>query len=218
MLNSRRVARELALLTVSQLKERAEVKPVGLGELIGRASAMLASEAHERLNDAAADLVGAEKALMILGDEALSEGKLEKRQIEAAIEGIRTAQEAVELVGSALELPTLVAMAGDEAVKKFALELVERYLAHAEAIDGHLAQAAKRWSLERMASMDRDVMRLAIGELLHAPEVPVEVAINEAVELAKKYGGQDSGRFVNGILGAIAPEAEGLRRGPSRVV
>lgn len=217
-MNSRRVARELALLTVAQLRERHEAKPAGLGELLGRASAMLAAEAHERLNDAAADLVGAENSLGILGDEVLSEGKLAKRQIELAIQGIRTAQEAVELLGSALELPTLVAMAGDEPVKKFALELVERYLANAEGIDEALAQAAKRWSVERMASMDRDVMRLAIGELLHAPEVPVEVAINEAIELAKKYGSEESGRFVNGVLGAIAPEAERLRRGSSRVV
>ncbi|MNF13167.1 hypothetical protein D3C80_2149120 [compost metagenome] len=62
-----------------------------------------------------------------------------------------------------------------------------------------------------MASLDRDVLRLAVAELKYDPSVPVEVAINEAVELAKKYGTDESGRFVNGVLSAIAPEAAELR-------
>jgi N utilization substance protein B len=70
-----------------------------------------------------------------------------------------------------------------------------------------------------MASLDRDVLRLAVGELLWASDTPVEVVINEAVELAKKYGTQDSGRFVNGVLARFAPEAARLRSGkPEHVV
>lgn len=90
----------------------------------------------------------------------------------------------------------------DEA--QFLRELVEGTLAHLAEIDGHLSRLAVDWRLDRMARIDRNVLRLGAFELLHRPDTPASVAINEAVELAKIYGGPDSGRFVNGILGALA--------------
>lgn len=69
-------------------------------------------------------------------------------------------------------------------------------------IDARLAQVSRGWSVERMANTDRSVLRMAAYELLHM-ETPARVVINEAVELAKKYGTEDSGRFVNGVLGGL---------------
>lgn len=82
---------------------------------------------------------------------------------------------------------------------------------HRERIDDLLAQHARGWTLERMPVIDRSVLRLATFELLGRPEVPVAVVIDEAVELAKRFSTDDSGRFVNGMLSAIA----GVVRGPS---
>ena len=217
MLNTRRVARELALLTMAQLTNRGEKVPPSLGDMLGRAADMLATEARERLQEAAAELSNAEHTLHEKYLE-IAEEPLKRKDLEQALGALDKAQEAVETIGSALELPAMVALAGAEDVREFALEQVQRYMDHKAEIDQKLQEAAQNWSVERMASLDRDVMRLAIGELLWAPQVPVEVAINEAVELAKKYGTQDSGRFVNGVLSRFAEEGARIRGGKPHVV
>lgn len=90
----------------------------------------------------------------------------------------------------------------DEA--SFACQLVNGVLAKQEEVDIILAQFSPDWSLERMANIDRMVLRLAAYELLFCPDVPAAVAINEAVELAKLYSTGQSSRFVNGILSSVA--------------
>lgn len=78
--------------------------------------------------------------------------------------------------------------------------LVHQTTSHRAELDDHLAAASKRWRLERMALVDRNVLRLALAELRHRPEVPVAVAMDEAVELARRFGSEDSATFVNGVL------------------
>jgi N utilization substance protein B len=91
-------------------------------------------------------------------------------------------------------------------VDAFARRLVEGVREHADEIDDVLAAQSEHWSLDRMASLDRVVLRAATYELLHAREVPPAVAIDEAVRAAKELSTEDSGAFVNGILGRIAAE------------
>jgi len=80
---------------------------------------------------------------------------------------------------------------------------------HAEEIDELIAETSQNWSLVRMPLVDRSILRLAIYELRYVAQVPTSVAINEAVELAKNFGGEDeSPRFVNGVLGRIASELD----------
>jgi N utilization substance protein B len=76
-------------------------------------------------------------------------------------------------------------------------------------IDGLIAAAAIGWSLDRLAVVDRNVLRLAVAELLVCPEVPTAVILNEAVELASAYSTDDSGRFVNGVLATVAVQVRG---------
>ncbi len=83
-------------------------------------------------------------------------------------------------------------------------KLTEEYFRHAQEIDGMIEELSEDWVLDRMAAIDRNILRMAITELLHFPDVPVSAVINEAVELAKMYGTPESGRFVNGMLGALA--------------
>ncbi len=91
---------------------------------------------------------------------------------------------------------------GDDDVT-FAKQLVEGTVTNVESIDRDIAQAAPEWPLDQISVIDKSILRLAIYELLHMPEVPAKVAINEAVELAKTFGGDNTSRFVNGVLGTI---------------
>ena len=91
----------------------------------------------------------------------------------------------------------------DEAIA-YARHLVTGVQEHQAEIDGLIDRYADRWTIERMPMVDRNVVRIAVFELLWGDDVPVAVAINEAVELAKAFSTDDSGRFVNGVLGRIA--------------
>lgn len=91
----------------------------------------------------------------------------------------------------------------DEEVKEFSLLLVLGVDANKRSIDETIAKYASNWDIERMATIDRNVLRIASFELLYASDIPPKVAINEAIELAKKYGDKDSGKFVNGVLDKI---------------
>lgn len=82
----------------------------------------------------------------------------------------------------------------------------EKILEHLDEIDGTLNLASSGWKVSRMSKVDVNILRLAVYEMKYDEDVPVKVAINEAVELAKKFGGDDSSSFVNGILGKIAKE------------
>jgi N utilization substance protein B len=91
-------------------------------------------------------------------------------------------------------------------VREYAVQLVEKSIATMPEIDAMLQRHAKNWSLIRMAAIDRNMLRLAVTELSMSPGVPFRVIIDEAVEIAKLYGTDDSGKFVNGIIDAIYRE------------
>jgi len=90
--------------------------------------------------------------------------------------------------------------------QQFAAELVDGTLQHMQVIDEKIARYSREWSVDRMSSVDRNIMRVAAYEILFRREVPPVVAIDEAIELAKRYGGEQSGRFVNAILDRIQGE------------
>jgi N utilization substance protein B len=86
----------------------------------------------------------------------------------------------------------------------FARELVSGVIAEKAAIDENIHRFAPAWPVAQINTVDRNILRLAIFEILFAKKVPVKVAINEAVELAKRFGGDNSPRFVNGVLGSVS--------------
>ncbi len=91
----------------------------------------------------------------------------------------------------------------------FARELVRGVAARRDEIDRRLAEVSRNWRLDRMDRVDRNVLRLGAYELLFEDDVPAKVAINEAVELAKEFGAEHSGAFVNGILDALRRARDG---------
>jgi N utilization substance protein B len=96
----------------------------------------------------------------------------------------------------------------------FAEPLIKGVLQHRDEIDERIKKHCKNWDFHRIAAVDRNVMRLAIYEMLHREDIPPVVSINEAVDIAKKFSTQDSGKFVNGILDKVRSE---LMR-PARIV
>ncbi len=95
-----------------------------------------------------------------------------------------------------------------EGAKPFSRELAEGVQAHRDELDELIARHSKGWTLDRIAPLERSIMRTALYEALHLEDVPVEVALNEAVELSKEYCGADAPGFVNGVLGAAVAEAQ----------
>jgi N utilization substance protein B len=93
---------------------------------------------------------------------------------------------------------------------EFVISLVEGVAEKREYIDDLIQESSRNWSLERMPIVDRNILRMAIYEILFMEDIPLKVTINEAIELAKTYGTDESGRFVNGVLGNIISLENGL--------
>jgi transcription antitermination protein NusB len=103
-----------------------------------------------------------------------------------------------------VELPPPTA--GEAALRLFAEPLIRGVIEHRAALDEQIKKHAINWDLHRIAAVDRSILRLAIYEMLHREDIPPIVSINEAVDIAKKFSTQDSGKFVNGILDKIKGE------------
>ncbi|MEM5817780.1 MAG: transcription antitermination factor NusB [Desulfitobacterium hafniense] len=114
----------------------------------------------------------------------------------------------LEMTGESQDLKSAIHKWADEfAVPEgsipFAEELAEGALTHKEVIDENLEKLSEGWSLARMANVDRNLLRLASYEILFRKDIPGRVTINEAIEIAKRYGSEESGKFINGILDKV---------------
>lgn len=92
----------------------------------------------------------------------------------------------------------------DERARRFAERLIEGVRRDQRDLDTYIAGALEHWSVKRLSRIDHNILRLAVWEMLNLDDVPIRVTIDEAIELAKTYGDQESGRFVNGVLDQIA--------------
>lgn len=139
-------------------------------------------------------------------DEALEQFWLSQRAAAIAEE------KGAATWGEQSELPP--PSADEAAMRLFADPLIRGTLEHRDEIDEMIKKHARNWELHRIAAVDRNILRLAIYEMLHRHDIPPVVSINEAVDIAKKFSTQDSGKFVNGILDNVKGE---LMR-PARIV
>lgn len=99
--------------------------------------------------------------------------------------------------------------------RRFCDELIDGVLQHLEQVDGVIRRLAHNYEFHRISAVDRNILRVAVYEMLYRGEVPPVVSINEAIEIAKKFGTADSGRFVNGILDAVKDELPRPAREPA---
>ena len=99
-------------------------------------------------------------------------------------------------------------------VREFGMAIAQGVLAHQSEIDALIRESASNYDLHRIAAVDRNILRMAIFEMLFCPDVPPVVSINEAIEIAKRFGSDESGRFVNGVLDRIRGEINRPARDP----
>jgi N utilization substance protein B len=140
--------------------------------------------------------------------------------LEEALEHFWTTQQATAIAedkgaanwGQKVELPPPTTE--ELATRLFSDKLIRGVLEHRDELDARIKLHAENWDIHRMAVVDRNILRLAIYEMLHRDDIPPVVSINEAVDIAKKFSTHDSGKFVNGILDKVKGEL--LR--PARIV
>jgi len=109
------------------------------------------------------------------------------------------------------------AFPADDRARRFALELVEGVRREQAILDQYVAEALEHWSIGRLSRIDHNILRLAVYELLRMENIPARVTIDEAIELAKAYGDQESGRFVNGVLDQVATRLNLKGKGEERI-
>jgi N utilization substance protein B len=114
-------------------------------------------------------------------------------------DALELAQSAINRLGIAVDFPEFVQLSAQKEVQDYALDILMTVAQHRAAIDQQLEDALVDWQLHRLAQIDCNILRVAIAELQYL-NVPGKVAINEAIELAKRYSSEDGHRFINGVL------------------
>ena len=106
----------------------------------------------------------------------------------------------------ALEIAEFATLENQSEVKNYTVEIAEQFKLHHDDIDAEIQKYSNGWDISRLVKMDKDILRIAITELLYTKDAPLKVVVDEAVELAKKYSTEDSSSFVNGVLAKVIVE------------
>ncbi|MBC7545199.1 MAG: transcription antitermination protein NusB [Candidatus Sericytochromatia bacterium] len=204
-MNARHVARELALLSLHQLWN---ADPgVALESLVEQSVRFMMSECQDTLRKAA--------EAFNQGQDLLIESSL-RDDVTAASdllsEAFALGERALTMVDQSMDWPLMLTLTHHEDVRKYTLHLMQLVRAHHKTIDALLDQEMVGWTVDRLHSLDRDVLRLSMAELMFDGSVPIEVGLDEAVEIAKRFGSAESGGFVNGVLKKLLPEIQRARR------
>ena len=196
----RRIARELALLSLSQVKNNSPaLEREQLDKLVLAAVRTLAGEARDILETAAGEVKRGHEQL--LGSETrATEIASAKAMVKDALE---LAQTAINRLGGAVEIPEFVQLANQHEVREYAMEIIATVHRRRAEIEAEITSVMVDWQLHRLARIDRDTLKIAVAEMLFL-NTPHRVAINEAVELAKNYSDDDGYRFVNGVLRKVS--------------
>ncbi len=208
----RRIARELALLSISQLPAKSEkIEAKQLQDVLIAAVRTLTTEAQDALESASAELQQG-NARLLTSQTRSADVKSARAMVT---EAINLTQTAINRLSLAMEVPEFIQLTNQQEVRDYALTLIQTLKANREDIDNSLSQAMVDWQLSRIAWIDRDILRLAVTEMLYLG-IPDRVAINEAIELAKRYSGEEGHRFINGVLRRVVDQFQGLQKTSSK--
>jgi transcription antitermination protein NusB len=201
-MQARRIARELALLSLSQLPANpAKLDQKGLQDVLLAAVRTLTTEVRDTIETASAELQRS-NALILDSETRTSTPEQAKTILQ---EAIVLTQTAINRLGASLDLPEFVQLANQSEVRDYALEIVRRYYQDRDKIQQQLDNALVDCQLSRLAAVDRHILQIATVEIVYLG-VPDRVAINEAVELAKRYSEEDGHRFINGVLRKVVQQ------------
>lgn len=196
----RRIARELALLSLSQIASAPDrLEAQQMTNLLLAAVRALSGEIQDTLETAAAELKRGSDRLLSSETRA-TDVRSAKAMVADAIE---LTEKAINRLGTAVEMPEVIQLTNQQEVRSYALEIIRTINRRQDEIDENLTQALQDWQLKRLARIDRDILRIAVAEISFLG-VPDRVAINEAVELAKRYSDEEGHRFINGVLRRVS--------------
>jgi N utilization substance protein B len=192
----RRIARELALLSLSQIKGNPEnLEQQTLNDLILVAVRTLTLEIQETLETAAAEISRGNERILASDTKATN---LKSAQTMVK-EAISLTHNAINRLGTVIDFPEIVQLSSQYEVREYALELIGTVYRRRAEIEQELTGALVDWQLHRLPRIDRDILQIAVAEMLYL-DIPQKVAINEAIELAKRYSDDEGYRFINGVL------------------
>ena len=213
-MNHRSAAREIAILAIPQLpKDKDKLSNIEFNQITLALSRSLSDYAKKNIVSVSGDLMKIENFLLNAeidhpdNEQHTSQIKPvlipDTSVLQKQVQSLKTA--ATELY-NALELPELAVHTTQKQTTEYAYELLKNYIENKDKVNETIENAAqhrdkdKKWKLERMVRLDRDILRIATTELLLMKETPTEVICDEAVKIAEKYGSDESKKFVNGVL------------------
>lgn len=215
-MQARRAARELALILFSQLDKKITAYSNGdFEDIILKSVRILTNNASDELKLTVGSLL--EMREFIENYETEHETNLQ-RPLEVSnlpvplpmtsdITGrINEMIEIAEKALLALDIAEIATLESKNEVKNYAVLIAEKFKENAEFVDEQIQKFAKGWDIQRLVKMDKDILRIAIVELLYIKDAPMKVIVDEALELAKKYSTDESSSFINGILAKVIVE------------
>ncbi|MBE7712250.1 MAG: transcription antitermination factor NusB [Cyanobacteria bacterium SIG26] len=215
-MQARRAARELAFILFSQFdKTITNYSKENLDDIILKSVRILSSSANDSLKISLGALIDMKNKV----DDYEAEHEINlNRPLEAANiavplpmtsemkDRIDEMIEVAEKALLALEIAEFTTLESQGDVKNYAINIAETFQKNHTSIDDLIKKYSTGWDFERLVKMDKDILRIAISELLYIKETPMKVVVDEALELAKKYSTEDSPSFINGVLAKIIVE------------
>lgn len=215
-MQARRAARELALILFSQFdKAITEYSEKDFEEIMLKSVRVLSSTSGEELKTAVGTLIDIKDYIDTY--EADSPSNLERpigvKNLPVEIpttadmsEKITTLLDIAEKAAFALEIAEFAMLESQSDVQEYVIKIAKTFQKEYENVDNEIQKYSKGWDISRLVKMDKDILRIAIVELLFVKEAPMKVIVDEALELAKKYSTDDSAAFVNGVLAKVIVE------------
>ena len=215
-MQARRAARELAFILFSQFdKKITNYSKSDLEDIILKSVRILTNNASEELKITVGALV--EMRYQIDDIEAMHETYLNRPlgvtnvpvPLPMTSDMTGRINEMIDIADKALlalEIAEFTTLDAQSDVKNYAITIAEYFQKHHKEVDEIIQKHARNWDLQRLVKMDRDILRIAIVELLFIKDAPMKVVVDEALELAKKYSTDDSASFINGILAKVIVE------------
>ena len=215
-MQARRASRELALILFSQIeKEITHYSRNDFENIMLKSVRILSNSASEELKLTVGSLIDIKARLDDY--EAEHESNLSRPlgaknkpvqipMTDEMMSKVDTMLDVAEKAILALEIAEFTTLENQSDVKNYTIEIAEQFKLHAKEVDGEIQKYSNGWDISRLVKIDKDILRIAITELLFVKDAPLKVICDEAVELAKKYSTDDSSSFVNGILAKVIVE------------
>ena len=214
-MQARRAARELALILFSQMDNIQNLNKWDFQDIVLKSVRTLTNNSVDDLKSAASSIL--EMKEYIEEYESNHTTNLERpievsnvpvpmpmtSDMQCRLDELLNIAEKTML---ALEIAEMTALEENSDVKEYIIKIADTFKEHKEEIDEQIKKFALGWDINRLVRMDKDILRIAICELVYIKDAPLKVIIDEALELAKKYSTDDSASFINGILGKVVIE------------